>query len=93
MAQTTRTKAPANYAKLADETELIRDGLASRITSIKGHLNKLLKDVPERAAIMQSFERYAAWMAQHAEVQSRLDRYIALRDRPASEADGASSDT
>lgn len=83
MTPTNKTKAPANYAKLADETELIRDGLKSRIDGAKALLNKHMKDVPERAAIMQTFERYAGWIAQHAEVQARLDRYIALRDRPA----------
>lgn len=81
MAKTSRTKAPANYEKLADETELIRDGLDKRIHDIKGHLNGMLKDVPERAAIMQSFERLANWEAQRYDVQARLDRYIALRDR------------
>lgn len=83
MAKTQSTKAPANYAKLADETELIRDGLKSRVEGTRAMLNKHLKDIPERAAIMQTFERHAAWAAQLADVEQRLARYVSLRDRPA----------
>lgn len=81
------TKRPADYTKLADETELIRDGLASRVTKIDQHIAELLADVPHRAAIMQSVERRQNWAAQLYEVQARLDRYVGLRDRDASEGE------
>lgn len=84
-------KAPANYAKLADETELIRDGLTNRVDKVKAHIAEMLRNVPERAAIMQAFERQANWAAQLYDVQARLDRYIALRDRPADNEGGAAS--
>lgn len=78
-----KPKKPADYAKLADETELILDGLRARDDRLKAHLNTMLKAVPERAAIMLSFERFAVNKAQLVDVQARRDRYIALRDRPA----------
>lgn len=84
-------KRPADYIKLADEAELVRDGLKSRVDRLKAHIANMLKDVPERAAIMQSFERQAHWQAQLYDVQARLDRYIALRDRPADEEQASES--
>lgn len=86
-----KPKKPANYVKLADETELIRDGLQAKVDKVKAHIADMLKDVPERAAIMQSFERQANWQAQLYDVQARLDRYIGLRDRPADEVQTSDS--
>lgn len=84
-------KRPADYAKLADETELIRDGLKSHVDAAKAQLNELLKDVPKRAAIVQIMERHANRAAQLYEVQARLDRYVALRDREPESPNGGDS--
>lgn len=83
MADNRTTKAPTNYAKLAEETELIKAGLEMKLAQVRAQLNRMLKDVPERAAIMQNFERFAHWHGAHAEVSARLDRYIAGQARQA----------
>lgn len=76
-------KRPADYAKLAGETELIRDGLSARVAKIDQHVAELLADVPHREAIMQSVNRRQNWAAQLYEVEARLARYVGLRDRSA----------
>lgn len=81
-------KAPANYAKLADDTELTVLGLEAKVAQIKRHMNTLLKDVPERAAIVQAAERMGSWAYQLTEARMRFDRYVALRDRPAGDESG-----
>lgn len=85
-------KAPTNYAKLAEQTELVKFGLEAKIAQVDKQIKSMLKDVPERAAIMQSIERYANWAGQLAEVNERYDRYVALRDRPA-ESNGETQPT
>lgn len=93
MATTTKTKAPANYRKLAEETELIKFGLEAKVAQVKANLNRMLKDVPERAAIMVSFERLAHWQCSLTEVTERYDRYVSLRDRDVSTNSEKSSDS
>lgn len=73
-------KANANYDKLASDAELTKIGLEFKVKQLEAHINRMLKDVPERAAIMQSFERYANWAGQLAQVNERYDRYVRLRD-------------
>lgn len=80
-------KANANYAKLADETELLLDGIRARTLRTAVEIKRLLKDVPESAAIMQVFERHAHNVATEREIGERYDRYVALRDAPR-DADG-----
>lgn len=74
-------KAPANYVKLAADTELVLDGLTARCEKTAAHLAELLADVPHSEAIMQSFRHLANWEAQRYEVQARYERYVSLRDR------------
>lgn len=81
MAKTRAPKRPADYAKLADETELLLDGIRARKDIVAKQLNSMLKDVPERAAIMQSFVKFADVSAQEREITARFDRYVSLRDR------------
>ena len=82
MADQKTTKAPANYDRLAEDAELIHAGLTAKLGKVKAQLNAMLKDIPERAAIMQSFERMADLSARHRDASAKLDRYVALRDRP-----------
>lgn len=83
-------KANADYTRLADEAELLHDGLSLRVKRTTDELKRLLADVPNRAAIMQAFDRHAVNVANQREVAARLARYVALRDRP-DEQDGKSS--
>ena len=78
-------KAPADYAKKADETELILDGLTARIQKIESHISTLLAGVPQAEAVMQSFRRLANQEAQRYEVKARFAKYVRLRDRDTSD--------
>jgi len=75
-------KANADYARLADETELLYDGIAARTKRTGAEIARLLKDVPNAEAIMQVFGRHAHNVATQNEIKARLDRYMALRDKP-----------
>lgn len=82
-------KANADYARLADETELLYDGIKARTGRTKRELERLLADVPNKAAVMQCFERHAHNVATETEIAARLARYVALRDR--ADKDGSDS--
>lgn len=76
------SKANTDYGRLADETEVLVDGFTARTTRTRNELNRLLKDVPERAAVVQVIERHARNLRDLEDAKARLDRYVALRDRP-----------
>lgn len=80
-------KASANYERLADETELLLLGMETRVKATQKELARLLGEVPNKAAIMQCFERHARNVATYDEIEARLERYVALRDRPPAAAD------
>lgn len=75
-------KANADYTRLADEAELLYDGIKARTAKTAKEITRLLADVPNRDAIMQVFQRHAYNVATEKDIKARLDRYVALRDRP-----------
>jgi len=75
-------KANADYARLADETELLFDGIQARTKRTAAEIKRLLADAPNREAIMQCFERHAYNVATERDIAARLERYVALRDKP-----------
>lgn len=82
-------KANADYARLADETEMLYDGIKARADRSGAEIKRLLKDVPNAEAILQVFERHARNVATREDIKARLDRYVFLRDRPPAAADGS----
>lgn len=73
-------KAPTDYARLADEAELLLDGITARVNRSAKEITRLLGDHPQREAIMQAFNRYATNVANQTEIQARHQRYVELRD-------------
>ena len=71
-------KASANYAKLANDTDILREGLTARVERTERELNRLLKDHPERVKVMQLVEHYAANRGALIETEERLERYQRL---------------
>jgi hypothetical protein len=78
-------KANADYARLADQAEVLRDGFQVRTERIMGEINKLLKGHPEAAKVSQLIASYAVQVRNELDAREQVERYVALRDRPPAE--------
>lgn len=76
----TKTKAPADYDRLADETEVRMDGFAARVANAMAGLDTLLKDHPKRAEVRKLVEFYARAAFDLHNEKAKLARYQELRD-------------
>lgn len=82
MAKTTnKPKAPADYAKLADESEIRRDGFKARADRAMAAIEAELKDHPEAAEVRRTIEFYAKAAFDLHNESATLARYMGLRDR------------
>jgi hypothetical protein len=82
-------KANADYARLADSAEVLRDGYRVRTERAMAEINKLLKGHPEAAKVSQLIATYAIQVRNELDASEQLARYVGLRDRPPAK-DGAS---
>jgi hypothetical protein len=82
-------KANADYARLADQAEVLRDGFQVRTERIMGEINKLLKGHADAAKISQLIARYAIQVRNELDAREQMARYVGLRDRKPVQ-DGAS---
>lgn len=76
----TKTKAPADYGKLASQAELERDGFASRVERSMAEITKLLGDFKDRERVKQLISHYAVQRAYQVAADEKLARYVSLRD-------------
>jgi hypothetical protein len=82
-------KANADYARLADSAEVLRDGYRVRTERAMAEINKLLKGHAEAVKVSQLIGHYAVQLRNELDASEQLERYVALRDRPPAK-DGAS---
>jgi hypothetical protein len=82
-------KANADYARLADQAEVLRDGFQVRTERIMAEIHKLLKGHPEAVKVGQLIANYAVQVRNELDASEQVARYVALRDRPPAK-DGAS---
>lgn len=75
-------KAAANYTKLADESEVRRDGFQARAGRAMAAIEAELKGHPKLAEVRKLIEVYAKAAFDLHNEQVTLARYVNLRDTP-----------
>ena len=79
---TAKPKAPADYARLADESEVRRDGFKARADRAMAAIGAELRDHPKAVEVRKLIEFYAKAAFDLHNEQATLARYVGLRDNP-----------